>query len=656
MGTLPGATTRVQATAAAVSAGADLICIWAPVASNADATPRIFGSAAAAYAFHGYSEGLEYAAMHVEETGKPFAMVGLPIVTAGAIGREDVTGNTGSATTTITPGDDGCLTEHDGVLRVKKGGTVGTDQIVLELSLDGGRKFKVVRLGTAYSYVFPYIGARLDVGAGTLTTGDTIHTWHGTGPLSDSDGWADARAAMAEQLTQYRSVMLCGDLQNSTEANAVQAQADAYETANDRYIYVRASVRDRTPVATMSYTRVTAAGVFNTTFAEVGGTGDTITRSAGSFVTDGFLATDFVTVAGSASNNFARAKLTAPSVSALVLTLDTQDLTAEGPVAGVKISGVGRLTFSTSGKTVTRTRGSWISDGFRVGDLVNITGTNSNNLVNAEISTVTATVITFAGDVTTADETIAADVPTITAGLAKAAWMASVDAAFAAVTGMRIDLSAGRACKLSPFTGWNFRRPAAWAASIREYQHDLHRATWRKDAGPLAGWDLFDDSGLLIEWDDRVDGGAGCAARFTTFRTWGNGPKGAFIALALTRYDENSLLSMTHNVAVVNLACTAQQRMAENAVGRDFILKADGTATTEDLKTIASEVNTALRLVLMSDTMGEGQRASSAVWAPSDRDVLNTPTATLNGVLTLNLKGTIHTVNTTVRVLQGGQQ
>jgi hypothetical protein len=79
------------------------------------------------------------------------------------------------------------------------------------------------------------------------------------------------------------------------------------------------------------------AGNPDVTFAEVGATGDTITRATGSFVTDGFYAGMLITVADSVSNNFASALCTA--VSATVLTLDTQDLAAEGPVGSVTITG-----------------------------------------------------------------------------------------------------------------------------------------------------------------------------------------------------------------------------------------------------------------------------------------------------------------------------
>lgn len=81
----------------------------------------------------------------------------------------------------------------------------------------------------------------------------------------------------------------------------------------------------------------TMAGNPNLTFAEVGATGDTIERQTGSFLTDGFFAGMLLT-SDSPLNTFSGAKIT--GVTATVLTLDTQDLVAEGPINGVTLTAV----------------------------------------------------------------------------------------------------------------------------------------------------------------------------------------------------------------------------------------------------------------------------------------------------------------------------
>ena len=645
MGTLPSASNTLATGAAASVSGSDLICLVGPVPSSYDAVPRLFGSASAVYSQHGYSELTEYAARHADETGLPFLVIGIPIATPGAVGRDDVSGNTGACVTTVTAGADGVLCEHDGVLTVITGGTVGTDQIILGLSMDGGTSTKRIRLGTATSYVIPYFGVTISFTSASLVAGDTIHTWHGSGPLADSDGWSDAFDALEAQQLQPRTMLLFGDMPSDTEVAALLVLLNAHETSADRFLLARCSVLDRLPLASMASGthRMTAA---NVTFAEVGATGDTIVRATGSWATDGFATGDMLTITGSASNN-ATHTAKATVTNATTITLDTDDLVAEGPVANVTIVGTPSLTFADATDTVVRaggSPGSWLDDGFRVGDSVVITGTASNNGTFA-VTAVTATTLTFEAD-DLADEVIRITTPTIAAGQTKATWMAAITTEFASIDDdEHVDLSAGKARKYSPYTGWHLRIPAAWDASLREYQHDLHIATWRKLDGPT-GASLYDSDGQLVEWDDRVDGGAASAARFTSYRTWANGPNGAFIAQSLTRALDSSLLVQTHNTLVVNRARAVCQAATESAIGRSLSLNSDGTATTESLREIESYVNAALAKDLLGNAKGEGPRVSNVTWSAATDDVLNVPEAAMNGTLTIYLLGTIHTINT----------
>lgn len=659
MPVLPSATVAVDDTSGIAVSGLDLLCLFAPCTTLADCTPRQYGSAKQIYDAHGYNEGVEYLALHAQLTKKPVLFVPLPIVTVGAVSRENKSGNTGTSVTTITAGGTGVLGEHDGVWTVIAGGTIGTDQIILGLSHDGGRTVKRVRLGTATSYVHPYFNVTTAFAAGTLVTGDTIHTWFGSAPRSDSAGWALARAALAAQLRGFRSILLCGDVQNSTEANAFNTQLDAYETANERFVFGRVSILDRLPQAAMSRVRVSMTGSPTLTFLEVGAGSDTITRSAGSFITDGFEVGMMIAVAGSVSNNVTAA---VTAVSALVLTLGAaagDDLANEGPVAGCTLTGTPKLTFAevgATGDTITRSSGSWLTDGFRVGDKIVVTGSVSNNITAlVGLTAVTATVLTLNTD-DLAAEVIGSYSVTITAGQTKAVWMAASEAAFAAVDShFRISLGAGRCRVLSPWSDWFMRRPASWFASLREYQHDLHVPVWRKSDGPFTA-SLNDANGNLVEWDDRVDGEAGTTARFTVMRTWGNGPNGPFIARSLTRALEGSLLLDTHNAAVVNLACTTVQLNTEDAaIGVSLILNPDGTATSDSLGLVTAQVNTALSQELLTDKKNEGQRASQAAWSPNADVLYNVADPTMLGVTLVNLRGTVVSVNTKVRVVTGGQ-
>lgn len=650
MATLPRASVSVEATASAPGSGENLICVLSPCATSADMVPRLFGSASAVAEQHGYCEGVEYVALHTVGTQKPVLFVGMPIGTAGAISRSTSHENTGTSVVSVAAGSDGVLAEHDGVLRVVSGGTIGTDQIKLELSLDGGRSFQNLRLGTANSYALPNVNVTVSFGAGTLVTGDTILEWHGSAPKISTSDLVTVRENLAGQSKLFRSILLCSELPNNAAATAFVTQLNAYATSNDRHVYGRGHVPDRLPRASMSKSYARMTGSPTLTFAEVGATGDTITRSAGSWLADGFVVGDTITITGTSSNNISAV---IASLSATVITLGSEDLAAE-VTAAATVTGGPTLTFAevgATGDTLTRSRGSWLTDGFRVGDTVSVTGSASNN-VSGAVTGVSATVLTF-DSTDLAAESILASTCTVVTSQTKAAWMAAQDAEFASIDSQpRIDLSAGKGAVVSPYSSWARRVPAGWFASVREFQHDVHVATWRKDLGPV-GADLFDANNELVEWDDRVDGGAGSAARFTTLRTYANGPRGAFVTLSLTRAGDGQLASLTHNQAVINVACNTVQTATENVIGRTLILNSDGTATKGSLAVIAAEVNNALDIALLKSN-GEGPRASSAVWTPDPSDLYNVAEPVMHGTLALLLNGTVHSIQTSVRVQSNG--
>jgi hypothetical protein len=639
---LPSASTRLSDQSAAAPVSTDLIAVFGACASNADSVPRLYSNVAALIAMHGYCESAEYAALHMQDAAKPILFVPLPISTAGTIGRFNSSGNTGTCVVTCAGAAGGILAETDGVLLVTNGGTVGTDQIMLSLSLDGGTTYKPVRLGTNLTFTVPNVGLVLSFAAGTLVAGDTALTWHSVAPLADYTSLTAAFNAMYAQKRVTRSWLFVGDISTLVAAQGIEANVNAYETTCERYTYAKAQLRDRLPCASLSqvHAAMTSASL---TFAEVGVTGDTITRAAGSFITDGFIVGDTIRVTGSASNNVTGA---VTGVTATVLTLGTTDLAAEGPVTNVAITSEPTLTFSATGHTITRSRGSWLDDGFRVGDSITVTGSASNNYTKT-LTAVTATVLTFAaGGV---DETIGAVGVTIVTGETDTAWVASIAALVANVsTSKRVDLGAGRLRKLSPITGYSMRRPVQWADSIRSYEHDIRTTTWWKDLGPLDGWSIDG------EHDERVSAGL-LDNRFTCARTWGNGPDGAFIAQSLTRATDGSILGMTHNVAISSLAQTVCQTVTEGFAGMVLVLKpadANGkrVATPKSIAILEAKVNSELQRNLLSNVGGEGQRASVATWTAATDDDLGVANATLHGTLDLQLNGTLVHISTTVGV------
>jgi hypothetical protein len=562
MATLPEASVSINSNAGAFAGGTGYIVVMGCVSQNADLTPRVFASTQGMLDEHKYAPAIDYCALHFQKTRQPVIFIGLPIVTAGSIGSVDTSGVTGSSVITVTADTGGVMEEVDAVVTVLTGGTIGTDQIMLSLSLDGGKSSVTVRLGTQSTYTIPNVGLVLNFAAGTLAVAD-FATFRSHAPMWGSTALSSARAALAGQQNLARSWLVVGDLPNSTFAGYVTTEVDAYETANQRFVYARAQV---TPYR----------------------------------------------------------------------------LAKKSKVAGET------LTFTTT--TCTRSAGSWLLDGFAVGQSIAFTGTVSNNVTEA-ITVLTDTVLTVASGF--ASETISSKLVTGVQSSTISAYVSAQTAAFATVDAQkRIDLGLGRAFVQSPILGASLRRPAQWAASLREYQHDVQIPCWRKSDGPLDGFSLTDANGNTVEFDERYDGGA-LAGRFTCLRSYGNGPLGAFVALSLTRDTEGSLLSRTHNMAVADLACTVVQAETENAIGQVLQLNKDGTGSAASLGLIEQRVNRALQTNILQ-RFAEGPRATSAVWSASKTDVLNVPSATLNGTLALELNGTLEKIDTKVNIQTAG--
>lgn len=636
MSSLPSATTRLSDQSRSAPVSTDLLALIAPCAANADGVPRLYSSLAALLAAHRYNEGGEYAGLHMDATKKAVLLVPIPITTAGAIVRQESM-HTGTGLVYASLGADGSLAELHAYVTVESGGVVGTDQILLSLSLDGDVTRKTIRLGTALTYTVPNVGHILNFESGqTLVDGDTVLEYKTTGPVFDTAGVALARTKLAAQQKVVRSWLFCGTVGGLALGQAIETAVNAYETSTERYVVAKFSTRDRRELES-SKLRHAAVGTQSLTFAEVGATGDTITRASGSFVTDGFAVGDYIRVTGTLSNNVS-GKITA--VSATVLTLDTADLVAETIALGTaRITGEQSLVFAST--TITRNAGSWTAEGFAVGDTVTIAGTASNNGA-AIITTLSATVMTCAAS-TFVSETIGVCSVDITLSESETAWIAAMDALFAPISGSeRVDIGFGRLTHVSTITDAVFRYPVQFADSIVSYTIDISETTWLKARGALKGW------GIDGEFDERGDaGGKGAiAARFTCARTWANGPEGAFIAKSVTRATDGSALGMTHNMFVANVYQAVVQRETEGFVGATVVLKPDGTAQAGDLVDLKARVDHELSRNLLAARPDGSRRASAASWTPATDDDLTGDDATLHGGGDLDLNGTIVHVDT----------
>lgn len=655
MATLPSATTRIDDTAGPAASGVKYCAVLAPVPTMADYVPRVYSNAASIAANHGYSQGVDYAAHHIKNTGLPVLFVPMIIDTAGVVGSLDGSGNTNTSICSASAGSSGSLDEVDGVVRVKKGGVVGTDQILLEISLDGGRSYLPAKLGTASLYQITtaggyQLGVELTFAGGSLTTGETILTFRSTAPLFDAAGIALAKTALANQTKLVRDIVFIGDIPSYAGglAQAVKTAVEGYETTDERYACARISLRDRLPLALSGSTSARMVDA-NVTFANVS-EADTITRDTGSFISDGFVVGDSIIVSGmtTVGNNIDGDVIA--TVAAKVLTFGSGTLlTNEGPRAGISITAQPTAVFHDNGEsadTLTRNRGSWLNDGFRVGQSITISGTSSNN-VTKTVTVLTATTLTVATG-SFADETISMADIDVSAGETVSNWVSALDSEYSALESRRVNASIGRARVTSPFLNSMIRRSVLWDDVVRSYQHDIHIPTFAKALGPT-GADLNDADGNLAEYDERVVGGA-LAGRFTCYRTWGNGPAGAYIALSLTRAAETSVLSRQQNMTVVNLAQSVCQAAAENAIGLSLVLNSDGTPTSESIALIKQKVDSALARALLANAEGEGQRCSDVYWTPDPSTDMRVAGTVWPCVLSIVLNGTLEHISTTIKV------
>lgn len=651
MPNLPAATVSVTEQLNPAASGPGMLAVLFCAPQNSTDLPTVYTSTAAMLARFSYCKGVSYCASHFNDANTPVLAVPMAIATAGAVTTQNNTGVTGTSNVSAAASASGITEQVAGVFQVTQGTNVGTDQIRGNLSLDGGITYNPVRIGTATSYVIPNVGVTLSFGTGTLNVGD-VFTFATSAPTWGSAGITAALAALQAQQINTRTWLLPDDCNSLSLANNVLTAANTYASSNQRFTCARVQVSDWQPVPTKAQTQISMQGGSALTFAAAG---HTITRTTGSWITDGFVNGQMIKVAGAtnAGNNGVFGPITV--TSATVLTLSA-GLVNEGPdpVGAVTVTASDQLAFAAT--TITRTVGSWLTEGFNVGDTVAITGaTAGGNNTTAAITTLTATVLTASAATFTVESDYSAAVSVTKvqtdAGFTTAQGLVyqSIDASPA------INLGIGRARKQDPITGYTFRRPAQWAASIREYQHDLAIPTYRKFDGPLVGFTLTDSNGNTVEHDEYRSGGA-LAYRFTCLRSYPNGPLGAYVALDLTRDTDNAFLSRMQNKEVTNEALRIVQRETENAIGTVLVLNTNGTATADSLQQLQERVNSALQDGLLqlncpgAPKAGEGPRASSAVWIANTTDNLSNPGATLNGNLALLLNGTLENIATAVNV------
>jgi hypothetical protein len=672
------ANTSIVEAAGGIPTGENLVAFFGPVPRNADLEPGLFASDTALEEEHGFAQGVDMAATFIQHTKKQIVFMPMPIATEGTVGQLNMSGNSGTSVVSVAASTGGSLDRVQGRCWVLQGGTVGVDQIRLQISLDGGRTRQQVRLGTATQYVIPKVGHELSLTEGTLVAGDMVLSWVSAPPEIDDNDLDTARQRLAEYKYLTRTWFLVKELNGAADVLAWQAAASEYDTGDKRHVqalcYQRPNYLDgafRTDGPTrwrgrLSQQRVRMLGDPEITFTQgAGPPTDTITRDAGNFVDEGFVAGDWVTTAGAseAANNGSW-PLDGAASATLILGV-AGELTNDVDAAGITIVGSPGLTFVDGGGSddalVKSSGTSWLDDGFKAGDTMTISGTVSND-GDYEILNVTADTITVATGSFTAEEISSYGVTIYTFASYNSDLQAQ-DAEFAAVTtDYHLEISYGYAAWRSPVTGysWLIRRPAALSDLCRGFQVDLSLTTWYKNDAPVGipggpKWSFLDGDKRPFEYDDRKYE-LGELAGFTTMRTWASDTSGLpYMSISVTRNGSGGVLDQSHYARVGNLARTVVQAVTENFTGGVYDTRTtnEGKFLTGGAKNeLKAQVDQGLTNALLGTSRGgQGPRVEKATWTAGNDNLDPTAgTPTITGVCELAVRGTVWQVDTVVRI------
>lgn len=318
----------------------------------------------------------------------------------------------------------------------------------------------------------------------------------------------------------------------------------------------------------------------------------------------------------------------------------------------VVTKGVADVDFDGTADTITRGTGSFVTDGWKVGMVVTISGTTLNNGTGHVVTNVAASVLTVSstpGLVTEANQAAVV----LVGSEPKATWRAAIEAIVSATPSTskvseKVMVTGGRARRRSPINAARKRRPAAWPIAIAEMAHDIHVSPAKVENGALAGWSIHSDDGTLEEHDERIDGGL-LGARIAGLRTFNEKP-GVFCSLPVTLDEDGKPLSRLPVVLVGQLACTVAQRsLVEKLSGEYVISPTTGRLLETEVRRIEAYVQTQINIALL--TRGpEGQRASSAVFTLARDTDLRVPGAIVTYEIALTALGYIENFSGRVRV------
>lgn len=620
---------------------------------------RIVNSADEVSSVNGFGEGYEFVANYNEIADGSVLFASLDTATAGAISNVDNTQVKGSsaASFTGTPYDDEQLqvkVADDG--NQGNGTAVGTAGISIQYSRDGGLTWsRARRLGTATSYAIASVGVTVTFSAGTLKTGD-LASCYCKSPKWDSTALTAAITALLARSDKPRAIMVCGDCPDRTTLQELIAQAAALRAGN-RFTRLFFNLRDYLPKAVFQGSRTFTASLA-AAIVSVNAAGKTYTRTTGSWLDDGFVNGDTVNWAGfvNAGNN-GRHVITA--LTATVMTV-AEVLVDEIDVGNTTCSTLGEsLVAASATKKYTRTVGSWLTDGFAVGQTATITGfVNAGNNGPHVITAVTALDLTVAEVLV--DELAPVFGVTASAQELDSTWTAALggvvgDTLATELVDQGVSPYGGRGRRVSPTDGSNKRRPASWWALMRWMQHDPAVAPYRVSDGPLDGGNItiVDANGDPEDHDERTMGGL-LDNRISCLESKDD-RTGVFASLALTLDNDNAVLSRVQTAGVSDIISDVVQTATSNKLGSSPQTNKDGTLTEAAARAIEDYVRGEIEKKVLTKGPLDGLPQASSVDSVSISRSVNvlTPGALVPTVTKWTPLGVLEQIENTVQANSG---
>lgn len=306
------------------------------------------------------------------------------------------------------------------------------------------------------------------------------------------------------------------------------------------------------------------------------------------------------------------------------------------------------VDFAAVGHTITRNTGSWVTDGFKVGQTVSVSGSASNDGAVGVLTAVSATVLTFGSGVI-AESNVDGATISVTATESDSVWAAAMLSDFAsyADTNGHTAISSGCGWGTSEIHKTRMRMPAAWHALTRYMQHDLQVGPDRREDGALEDCSIEDENRVITEHDSRTNQVLESFG-FLTLCSDVDEP-GCFVGYPSTMAAAGSAFGVIPWRAVTNLFEDVVAKVTNRFLGGNPATNKDGTLTDHERQTFSKLVTRQLEAELLTPKT-EGARASSVSWEAAADDVVNVPNAILHGEGSLGTLGRINQVSTTVYV------